>query len=55
MKDSKVLSEQQFNEAKHAGYGALHNKDIAAKLLEMGIITHAEIRLDRDAKGIEKV
>ena len=55
MKDSKVLSEEQFNEAKHAGYGALHNKDIAAKLLEMGIITHAEIRLDRDAKGIEKV
>lgn len=54
MDNSKVLSAAQFDEAKRAGYGALHNKDIASKLLEMGIITWAEIRLDKDAMGVEK-
>lgn len=54
LKHSKILTEEQFNDAKKAGYGALKNKDIASKLLEMGIITHAEWKPDRDAPGLEK-
>ena len=49
---SKVMTEKQWNEAKEAGYGAMNNKDMASKLLEMGIITHAEWKPDRDAPGL---
>lgn len=54
IKNSKVLSEKQWLEAKEAGYGALNNKDIASKLLEMGIITHIDWRPDKDSKKIEE-
>jgi len=54
VKGSKVLSEKQWTEAKEAGYGALNNKDIASKLLEMGIITHIEWKPDRSAVGLTK-
>jgi hypothetical protein len=53
LKTSKVMTEKQWEEAKEAGYGAMNNKDIASKLLEMGIITHAEWKPDRDARGLE--
>lgn len=53
LKNSKVMTEGQWEEAKKAGYGALRNKDIASKLLEMGIITHAEWRPDKDSRGLE--
>lgn len=54
VKNSKVLSEKQWEEAKSAGYGALNNKDIASKLLEMGIITHIEWKPDKDSKQLER-
>ena len=54
LKGSKVLNEKQWEEAKKAGYGAMNSKDIAAKLLEMGIITHAEWKPDRDSVGLTK-
>ena len=53
LKNSKVMSEAQWANAKEAGYGALQNKDIASKLLEMGIITHAEWRPDKDAANLD--
>ena len=52
VKNSKVLSEKQWEEAKEAGYGAMNNKDIASKLLEMGIITHIEWKPDKDQASI---
>lgn len=52
LKGSKVMSEKQWEEAKEAGYGAMNNKDIASKLLEMGIITHAEWKPDKDQKSL---
>jgi len=39
-KHSKVMTSDEFNKAKEAGYGALADKTIASKLLELGIITH---------------
>lgn len=54
LKHSKVMNEIQWEEAKKAGYGSLNNKDIASKLLEMGIITHAEWKPDKDAIGLQK-
>lgn len=54
LKTSKVLTEKQWEEAKEAGYGSIGNKDLASKLLEMGIITHAEWKPDREAKGLVK-
>ena len=36
---SKVITEDQFNEAKKAGYGAIGEQGIADKLLELGIMT----------------
>lgn len=54
MKNSKVMSEKQWTEAREAGYGALKNKDIASKLLEMGIITHIEWRPDKDEKSLSE-
>jgi hypothetical protein len=36
---SKVMTEQEFNKAKEAGYGAIENKTISSQLLELGIIT----------------
>lgn len=54
VRDSKVMSEAQYDEAKSAGYGALKNKDIASKLLEMGIITHIEWKPDKEARGLVK-
>lgn len=53
-KESKVMTEAQWEDAKKAGYGAMENKDIASKLLEMGIITHAEWRPDKDAVGLKR-
>jgi hypothetical protein len=50
LKGSKIMSETQWEEAKKAGYGAMNNKDISSKLLEMGIITHIEWKPDKDAK-----
>ena len=48
IKGSKIMTEKQWEEAKEAGYGALNNKDISSKLLEMGIITHIEWKPDKD-------
>jgi hypothetical protein len=53
LKDSKVMTETQWEDAKKAGYGALKNKDIASKLLEMGIITYAEWKPDKDSPNIK--
>lgn len=54
LKGSKVLNEVKWEEARKAGFGAMNNKDISSKLLEMGIITHAEWRPDKEAYGISK-
>jgi len=54
LKGSKVMSEKQWEEAKTAGYGAMENKDIASKLLEMGIITHCEWVPDKDSVGLKR-
>jgi len=48
IKKSKYITEAQWKEAKAAGYGALKNKDIASKLLEIGIVTHIEWKPDKD-------
>lgn len=53
LKHSKVMTEAQWDKAKDAGYGAMKNKDIASKLLEMGIITHAEWKPDKDSNNLE--
>jgi hypothetical protein len=52
--NSKVMTEKQWEAAKEAGYGAMNNKDIASKLLEMGIITYAEWKPDKDLKSISE-
>lgn len=53
VKGSRVLNEKQWNEAKEAGFGSMKNKDIASKLLEMGIITHAEWKPDKDSADLK--
>lgn len=53
LKNSKVMTEKQWEEAKEAGYGALNNRDIASKLLEMGIITHIEWRPEKEQSAAE--
>ena len=54
LRDSKVMTAAQWKEAEDAGFGAMNNKDLASKLLEMGIITHAEWKPDRSAIGVTK-
>lgn len=51
-KSSKVMSEEEFNKAKEAGYGALASKTISSQLLELGIIT--DISNDWDSNNISK-
>jgi len=40
--NTKVLSEKQLKEVYSEGYGAVKNKSISQKLLDLGIITHIE-------------
>jgi hypothetical protein len=41
---SKLLTPDKIKEAYEKGYGAIQDKNIANKLLELGIITHIEIQ-----------
>ena len=43
---SKVLNSIKIDEAYKSGYGEMHTNNIANKLLEMGIVTHIELKDD---------
>jgi len=47
---SKILSSSKIEEAYKEGYGAVSDKNIANKLLEMGILTHVEWIKDFDSR-----
>lgn len=47
---SKILSSTKVKEAYDKGYGATQDKNIANKLLEMGILTHIELIKDYDTR-----
>jgi len=47
---TKILSSAKVEEAYKKGYGSISDKNIANKLLEMGIITHVELIEDYDSK-----
>lgn len=47
---TKILSPVKVEEAYNKGYGAVSDKNIANKLLEMGIVTHVELIDDYDSK-----
>ena len=47
---SNVLSKAKVDEAYKKGYGAVSNKNVANKILEMGIITHIEWIKDFDSR-----
>ena len=49
---SKVLSSFKVEEAYKIGHGAAEDKNMANKLLEMGILTHVEIILDYDSRQV---
>lgn len=49
---SKVLSSFKVEEAYKIGYGAAEDKNMANKLLEMGILTHIEFIDDFDSREI---
>ena len=48
--NSKVLSPEKVEEAYSKGYGVMTDKNIANKLLEMGILTHIEWIQDFDKR-----
>jgi len=45
---TKILSSQQVQNAYKEGHGSMHDSNMAAKLLEMGILTHIEWKKDFD-------
>lgn len=47
---TKRLSVDEVNEAYAAGYGAMRDKSIASKLLELGILTHVKLVKDYDTR-----
>lgn len=47
---TKILSSEKVTKAYEAGYGAVHDKNMANKLLEMGILTHIEWVKDFDSR-----
>ena len=50
---TKVLNSVKVDEAYKEGYGAMSDKNVANKLLEMGIITHVEWLDDFDSRQEE--
>jgi len=50
---TKVLSGAKVDEAYKKGYGAMSDKNVANKLLEMGILTHIEWVQDFDSRQEE--
>lgn len=51
MFNSKILNPTKMKEAYDKGYGSVSNKNIANKLLEMGILTHIEKIKDYDTRN----
>jgi len=45
---TKILSSEKVKDAYKKGYGAMHDSNMANKLLEMGILTHIEWKKDFD-------
>jgi len=50
---SNILSPKKVEEAYKEGYGAMKNNNMANKLLEMGILTHAEWNKDFETRQNE--
>ncbi len=49
---TKVLTPEKLKEAYSEGYGAMTDKNISNKLLEMGILTHVEWIKDFDTRDL---
>jgi hypothetical protein len=55
MFNTKILSMEKLNEAYKQGYGSMSDKNIAAKMLELGILLHYELEKDYDNRQKEQV
>lgn len=49
---TKVLPERKVSEAYNKGYGAVKNKSMSDKLLEMGVLTHVEFVDDFEGRDV---